>query len=86
MPKKKTSNDQGPMLADVARNVLKSMAEGIRETREAAGYSADQLKIGSLYSLTIRTVPQRIAKMGDLWAEAMKKPNTVKALAAPAAR
>ena len=46
------------VLADVARDVLKTMADGIRVTREAAGYSADHLKIGSLYSLTIRTVPQ----------------------------
>jgi LysR family transcriptional regulator, malonate utilization transcriptional regulator len=46
------------VLADVARDVLKTMADGVRMTREAAGYSADQLKIGSLYSLTIRTVPQ----------------------------
>lgn len=46
------------VLADVARDVLKTMADGVRVTREAAGYSADQLKIGSLYSLTIRTVPQ----------------------------
>ena len=46
------------VLADVARDVLKTLADGVRVTREAAGYSADQLKIGSLYSLTIRTVPQ----------------------------
>ena len=46
------------VLADVARDVLKTMSDGIRVTREAAGYSADQLKIGSLYSLTIKTVPQ----------------------------
>ncbi|WP_454767015.1 LysR family transcriptional regulator [Cupriavidus campinensis] len=46
------------VLADVARDVLKTMSDGIRITREAAGYSADQLKIGSLYSLTIKTVPQ----------------------------
>ncbi|CAG9181510.1 LysR family transcriptional regulator [Cupriavidus pampae] len=61
------------VLADVARDVLKSMAEGIRETREAAGYSADQLKIGSLYSLTIRTVPQVVigikTRRPDLQAE-----------------
>lgn len=61
------------VLADVARDVLKTMAEGIRETREAAGYSADQLKIGSLYSLTIRTVPQVVigikTRRPDLQAE-----------------
>ncbi|MDF3833349.1 LysR substrate-binding domain-containing protein [Cupriavidus basilensis] len=46
------------VLADVATDVIKTMADGIRATREAAGYSADHLKIGSLYSLTIRTVPE----------------------------
>jgi bifunctional non-homologous end joining protein LigD len=33
-------------------------------------------------AFTIETVPPRIAKVGDLWAEAMRKPNTTKALAA----
>ena len=44
-------------LADVAREVLATMSEGIRATREVAGYSADRIRIGSLYSLTNRTVP-----------------------------
>jgi LysR family malonate utilization transcriptional regulator len=48
------------VLADVAQEVIKLMAEGIRATRRAAGYSADQLKIGSLYSLTVETVPEVI--------------------------
>ncbi|MDB5730925.1 MAG: transcriptional regulator, LysR family [Variovorax sp.] len=47
-------------LAEVAREVLRTMADGIRSTREAAGYSADCIRIGSLYSLTIRTVPALI--------------------------
>ncbi|EYS98224.1 LysR family transcriptional regulator [Cupriavidus sp. SK-4] len=50
--------DAAYVLADTAREVLKAMADGIRATREAAGYSADQLKIGSLYSLTVQTVPR----------------------------
>lgn len=50
--------DAAYVLADTAREVLKAMADGIRATREAAGYSADQLKIGSLYSLTVQTVPK----------------------------
>ena len=41
-------------LAEVAREVLRTMAEGIRATREVAGYSADRIRIGSLYSLTSR--------------------------------
>ncbi|CAG9168578.1 HTH-type transcriptional regulator CynR [Cupriavidus laharis] len=50
--------DAAYVLADTAREVLKAMADGIRATREAAGYSADHLKIGSLYSLTAHTVPR----------------------------
>ena len=50
-------------LADVARKVLRSMAEGIRSTREVAGYSADRIRIGSLYSLTNRTVPALVMGM-----------------------
>lgn len=51
-------NEAAYVLADAAREVIRTMADGIRMTREAAGYSADQLKIGSLYSLTVQTVPQ----------------------------
>ncbi|MBW0447666.1 LysR family transcriptional regulator [Paraburkholderia phenoliruptrix] len=51
------STDAAQMLADVSDEVLTLMSDGIRATREAAGYSSDRLKIGSLYSLTIRTVP-----------------------------
>lgn len=45
------------VLADAAQQVLKGMAEGIRATREAAGYGADRIRLGSLFSLTSRTVP-----------------------------
>ncbi|MBT2789254.1 LysR family transcriptional regulator [Paraburkholderia strydomiana] len=51
------STDAAQMLADVAQEVITLMSDGIRATREAAGYSSDRLKMGSLYSLTIRTVP-----------------------------
>ncbi|APW37556.1 LysR family transcriptional regulator [Rhodoferax koreense] len=47
-------------LADVARDVLQRMNEGIRSTRHVAGYSADRIRIGSLYSLTVKTVPKVI--------------------------
>ena len=33
------------------------MPDGIRATREVAGYSAERIRIGSLYSLTIGTIP-----------------------------
>ncbi len=49
--------DAAHVLAQVARDVLKAMDDGIRATRDAAGYAAPRLRIGSLYSLTIKTVP-----------------------------
>ncbi|HTJ95576.1 MAG TPA: LysR family transcriptional regulator [Pararobbsia sp.] len=45
------------VLADTAREVISAMSEGIRATREAAGYSSNRLRIGSMYSLTTRAVP-----------------------------
>jgi len=50
-------------LAEVAREVLRTMAQGIRSTREVAGYSADRIRIGSLYSLTSRVVPTLVMAM-----------------------
>ncbi|MEO5659968.1 MAG: LysR family transcriptional regulator [Polaromonas sp.] len=49
--------DAAQVLAEVARDVLKLMADGVHATRQAGGYAADSIKIGSLYSLTIKTVP-----------------------------
>jgi LysR family malonate utilization transcriptional regulator len=53
-------NDAAHALADVAREVLQTMSNGIRATREIAGYAADHIRIGSLYSLTSVTVPALI--------------------------
>lgn len=53
-------NDAARALAEVARDVLRTMAEGIRSTRGMAGYAADRIRIGSLYSLTSGTVPALI--------------------------
>lgn len=52
--------DAAHALADVAREVLQAMSRGIRATREIAGYAADRIRIGSLYSLTSVTVPTLI--------------------------
>jgi len=52
--------DAAQVLADVAKDVLKLMSDGIQATREAGGYSSDRIRIGSLYSLTISTVPRVI--------------------------
>jgi LysR family malonate utilization transcriptional regulator len=49
--------DAALALADVAREVIKTMADGIRHTREVGGYAADRVRIGSLYSLTNGTLP-----------------------------
>jgi LysR family malonate utilization transcriptional regulator len=49
--------DAAQALADVAREVLLTMTRGIRSTRELAGYAADCIRVGSLYSLTSGTVP-----------------------------
>lgn len=48
------------VLAEAARDVLRRMSDGIRATREAGGYSSGRVRIGSLYSLTIATVPRVI--------------------------
>ena len=41
-------NDAAHALAEVAREVLRTMADGIRATRETAGYAAERIRIGSL--------------------------------------
>lgn len=51
------------VLAEVAREVLQSMELGIHSTREAGGYGAEQLRIGALYSLTLRLVPRLVAEL-----------------------
>lgn len=53
-------NEAAQVLADVSREVVKLMADGIAATRSAAGYSADHLRIGSLYSLTTGAIPEVI--------------------------
>ena len=55
------------------------MHEGIRVTREMAGYAADRIRIGSLYSLTSGTVPALIMglklRKPDLQTELVLGPN-----------
>ncbi|NLP63042.1 LysR family transcriptional regulator [Paraburkholderia sacchari] len=68
-----TPTDAAQVLAEVAAEVIKTMIDGIRATREAAGYGSEHLKIGSLYSLTIRAVPEIVtvikSRRPDLQAE-----------------
>jgi len=44
--------------ADYAQRSVDDCQEGIQKVREAAGFDARRLKIGSLYSLTLRCIPQ----------------------------
>jgi LysR family malonate utilization transcriptional regulator len=55
--------DAARTLASTARTVLTAMSIGIRTTREVAGYSSSVLRLGSLYSLTLDTVPALIAEL-----------------------
>ncbi len=48
------------VLEERAQQLIQDVVEGVRLTREAAGYSAERFKLGSLYSLTVKTVPQLI--------------------------
>jgi LysR family malonate utilization transcriptional regulator len=44
--------------AEYAKKAIGECEEGVRKVREAAGFNATRLKIGSLYSLTLRCIPQ----------------------------
>ncbi|CAB3771733.1 LysR family transcriptional regulator [Paraburkholderia humisilvae] len=55
--------DAARTLASTAREVLTAMSVGIRTARELAGYSSSLLRLGSLYSLTLETVPALIAEL-----------------------
>ena len=48
------------VLEERAQKLIQDVIETVRLTREAAGFSAERFKLGSLYSLTVKTVPQLI--------------------------
>ncbi|MCU9949028.1 LysR substrate-binding domain-containing protein [Pseudomonas sp. PDM13] len=48
------------VLEERAQKLVQEVLETVRLTREAAGFSAERFKLGSLYSLTVKTVPQLI--------------------------
>ena len=48
------------VLEERAQQLVKDVLETVRRTREAAGFSAERFKLGALYSLTVKTVPQLI--------------------------
>jgi len=49
--------------AEYAERVISDCEEGLRKTREVAGLAAPRLKIGSLYSLTLSTIPELLIKL-----------------------
>jgi LysR family malonate utilization transcriptional regulator len=50
-------------LADYAKQVLELMERGIKSTRESAGFGQKSLKLGTLYSLMLQTIPRLIMGM-----------------------
>ena len=48
------------VLEERAQKLVQDVLETVRQTREAAGFSAERFKLGALYSLTVKTVPQLI--------------------------
>jgi len=48
------------VLEERAQKLVQEVLDTVRQTREAAGFSAERFKLGALYSLTVKTVPQLI--------------------------
>ncbi|QKZ07225.1 LysR family transcriptional regulator [Pseudomonas eucalypticola] len=48
------------VLEEHAQKLVQDVLGAVRLTREAAGFSAERFRLGSLYSLTVKTVPQLI--------------------------
>lgn len=48
------------VLEERALKLIQQVLDSVRLTREAAGFSAERFKLGALYSLTVKTVPQLI--------------------------
>ena len=46
------------IFAEHARRAIDACEDGVQKVHEAAGYNAARLKIGALYSLTLRCIPQ----------------------------
>lgn len=46
-----------------AQRAVRECTDGIRKAREAAGFGAARLRIGALYSLTVRTLPQLLMRL-----------------------
>ena len=49
--------------AEYAEKVVYDCEDGLRKTREAAGFASPRLKIGALYSLTVSTIPELVMRL-----------------------
>jgi LysR family malonate utilization transcriptional regulator len=49
------------VFADHVKRIINECDTGIRRTREAAGFTSPTMKLGGLYSLTVRTIPRVLA-------------------------
>lgn len=49
--------------AEHAGRAVRACVDGIEAAREAAGFTAARLRIGALYSLTVRTLPQLLMRL-----------------------
>jgi LysR family malonate utilization transcriptional regulator len=47
-------------LAESAKDMLRDLERGIQKAREKAGFGAQQMKIGAMYSLTVDLIPKLV--------------------------
>ena len=55
-----TPMESAYVLEERAQKLVQDVLSTVEQTREAAGFSAARFKLGALYSLTVKTVPQLI--------------------------
>lgn len=51
------------ILQEYAKRMMHECEEGVQKARESAGFNPSRLKIGSLYSLTYRCIPQLLISL-----------------------
>jgi bifunctional non-homologous end joining protein LigD len=78
---------RGTVYVDYLQNILGKSVAGVYAARARPGATVSTpLRWHELTddldprSFTIRTVPQRVRELGDIWAEAMKRPNSLRRL------
>lgn len=48
------------VLSEYSKTIIQNMQQSINLTREAAGFSSERFTLGSIYSLTVKTIPKLI--------------------------